>query len=115
MPSPHAPFYQSPFYFKIAKIRNQAIMPNPSTLAPLQEHFYRVKEIIRQEGMWERVPESARDFSPENLENLVKYAYFAGFIDMGQVIRLLFLKKGERQVLLTKWYEDIREKGCWLC
>jgi len=34
---------------------------------------------------------------------------------MSQVIRLLFLKKGEKSRLLHKWYEEIREKGCWLC
>jgi hypothetical protein len=65
--------------------------------------------------MWERVPEHAKEFSAINLENLVKYAYFAGFIDMGQVLRLLFLKKGERAHILHKWYEEIREMGCWLC
>ena len=90
-------------------------MPKPSTSDQQQAHFHRVKNIIQQEEMWERVPEHARDFSPENLENLVKYAYFAGFIDMSQVIRLLFLKKGERSHILHKWYEDIRDKGCWLC
>jgi hypothetical protein len=90
-------------------------MPKPSSLDQQQGHFNLVKNIIQQEEMWERVPEYAKDFSPENLENLVKYAYFAGFIDMSQVIRLLFLKRGERQQLLTKWYEDIRDKGCWLC
>jgi hypothetical protein len=25
------------------------------------------------------------------------------------------LKKGERSKLLHKWYEEIRDKGCWLC
>jgi hypothetical protein len=60
-------------------------------------------------------PGASRDFSPNNLENLVKYAYFAGFIDMSQVIRLLFLKRGERSQLLHKWYEEIRENGCWPC
>jgi hypothetical protein len=90
-------------------------MPHPSSADQQQAHFHLVKSIIQQEDMWERVPEHARDFSPENLENLVKYAYFAGFIDMSQVIRLLFLKKGERSKLLHKWYEEIRDKGCWLC
>lgn len=90
-------------------------MPYPSTPEQQLAHYYQVKEIIQQEDFWELVPEQARDFSPDNLENLVKYAYFAGFIDMSQVIRLLFLKRGERSQLLQKWYEEIREKGCWLC
>ena len=90
-------------------------MPHPSTTEEQQARFHLVKGIIQQEDMWDRVPEHTRDFSPENLETLVKYAYFAGFIDMSQVIRLLFLKKGEKSQLLQKWYEDIREKGCWLC
>ncbi len=81
----------------------------------MQAHYAQVKQIIQAEDFWERVPEKAREFSPENLENLVKYAYFAGFIDMSQVIRLLFLKKGDRARLLQKWYDQIREAGCWLC
>ncbi len=91
------------------------IMPHPSTPEQQLAHYHQVKEIIQAEDFWERVPEHARDFSPDNLENLVKYAYFAGFIDMSQVIRLLFLKRGERAQLLHKWYEEIRENGCWLC
>lgn len=71
-------------------------MSEQSTLAQMEAHFYLVKEIIEKEDMWERVPEHARQFSPENLENLVKYAYFAGFLDMSQVLRLLFLKKRDR-------------------
>lgn len=91
-------------------------MPRPSTLDEQQAHFEWVREVIIREDMWERVPEHARDFSPENLENLVKYAYFGGFIDIRQVGRLLFLEKGEfRRRLLPNWYEEIREKGCWLC
>ena len=43
--------------------------------------------------MWERVPEWAREFSPENLEGLVKFAYFGGFIDMAGVRRLLLVDK----------------------
>jgi len=90
-------------------------MPHPSTPEQQLAHYQQVKEIIEAEDFWERVPEHARDFSPNNLENLVNYAYFAGFIDMSQVIRLLFLKRGERSQLLHKWYEEIRENGCWLC
>ena len=45
--------------------------------------------------MWERVPERAREFSPENLEGLVKFAYFGGFIDMAGVRRLLMVDKAD--------------------
>jgi hypothetical protein len=52
--------------------------------ARLERHFHQVREIIQAEEMWERVPERAREFSPENLEGLVKFAYFGGFIDMAR-------------------------------
>lgn len=90
-------------------------MMEEAGLIQRQENFRWVKEVIQAENMWERVPEHAREFSPENLENLVKYAYFGGFIDSRQVSRLLFLKKGEFRQMRVKWYEEIREKGCWLC
>jgi|GEM_PF-1136787 hypothetical protein len=83
--------------------------------AKLRSNFERVKKVIQAEEMWERVPDYAREFSPENLENLVKYAYFGGFIDMAQARALLFLGKEEIRSLRTRWYEEIREKGCWLC
>ncbi len=51
----------------------------------LQSNFHRVREIIQSEEMWERVPEAARKFSTENLEGLVKFAYFGGFIDLAAV------------------------------
>jgi hypothetical protein len=57
----------------------------------------------------------ARDFSADNLENLVKFAYFGGFIDMAQARDLLLLKKEDIKVRRAQWYEEIREKGCWLC
>ena len=60
-------------------------------LAQLQANYSRVREIIRSEEMWERVPDWARDFSPENLEGLVKFAYFGGFITMAAV--RLFLRR----------------------
>jgi hypothetical protein len=100
---------------QINHLNHKFIMPQPKTPEQQLAHYHLVKEIILQEEMWERVPEHAKYFSPESLENLVKYAYFAGFIDMSQVLRLLFLDKKERSRLLTKWYEEIREKGCWLC
>ena len=90
-------------------------MPEETSLDQMQESFHWVKEVIQAEDMWERVPEHSREFSPENLENLVKYAYFGGFIDSRQVSQLLFLKKGEFRQMLVRWYEEIREKGCWLC
>ena len=83
--------------------------------AQLEAHFHQVREIIRAEEMWERVPERARECSPENLEGLVKFAYFGGFIDMAGVRRLLGVEKARLRQLLVKWYEEVREQGCWLC
>ncbi|MFZ5453405.1 MAG: hypothetical protein ACOZF2_16220 [Thermodesulfobacteriota bacterium] len=90
-------------------------MVNENNSAVLKDHFRLVKEIIQVEGMWERVPDYAREFSPENLENLVKFAYFGGFIDMAQARTLLLLDKKDIRAVRTRWYEEIREKGCWLC
>jgi hypothetical protein len=81
----------------------------------LEGHFTRVRDIIEAEEMWERVPEWAREFSPENLEGLVKFAYFGGFIDMAGVRRLLMVDKPAARQLLVTWYEEVREQGCWLC
>jgi len=83
--------------------------------AQLVAHFHRVREIIQAEEMWERVPERAQEFSPENLEGLVKFAYFGGFVDMAGVRRLLLVDKPTARQLLVKWYEEVREQGCWLC
>ena len=83
--------------------------------AGLEAHFHRVKAIIQAEEMWERVPERAQQFSTENLEGLVKFAYFGGFIDMAGVRRLLMEDKPKMRQLLVKWYEEVREQGCWLC
>ena len=84
-------------------------------LEDLQAHFRQVREIIEAEEMWERVPEASREFSPQNLEDLVKFAYFGGFVDMAMVRRLLFLEKQEVRRRIARWYEEVREKGCWLC
>jgi len=81
----------------------------------LEGHFWQVRSIIEAEEMWERVPEWAREFSPENLEGLVKFAYFGGFIDMAGVRRLLAVDQPTARQLLVKWYEEVREQGCWLC
>ena len=83
--------------------------------AALLSHFRQIRAIIQAEEMWERVPERAREFSPENLAGLVKFAYFGGFIDMAMVRRLLRLDRREMRPLLAKWYEEVREQGCWLC
>ena len=83
--------------------------------ATLESHFQQVKSIIEAEEMWERVPERFRHFSPDNLEGLVKFAYFGGFIDMARTRRLLLVDRQGIRQLLTKWYEEIREQGCWLC
>ncbi|MGA9756198.1 MAG: hypothetical protein WBV23_13765 [Desulfobaccales bacterium] len=90
-------------------------MPPEAGAARLERHFHQVREIIQAEEMWERVPERAREFSPENLEGLVKFAYFGGFIDMAGVRRLLLVDKKAMRPLLVKWYEEVREQGCWLC
>ena len=88
----------------------------PEERAPkLEARFHQVREIIQAEEMWERVPERAREFSPENLEGLVKFAYFGGFIDMAGVRRLLLVDKMTARQLLLKWYAEVREQGCWLC
>ena len=83
--------------------------------AKFEAHFRQVRGIIQAEEMWERVPERAREFSPDNLEGLVKFAYFGGFIDMAGVRRLLMEDKPKMRHLLVKWYEEVREQGCWLC
>ena len=89
---------------------------SPEQLQQLRNNFARVREIIQAEDMWERVPEWAREFSLKNLEGLVKFAYFAGFIDMAGVRRLLLVNdKKKINRLQTKWYEEVREQGCWLC
>ncbi len=90
-------------------------MPPEAGAARLERHFHQVREIIQAEEMWERVPERAQEFSPENLEGLVKFAYFGGFIDMAGVRRLLRVDKKAMRPLLVKWYEEVREQGCWLC
>ena len=91
------------------------MVPPGERAAQLEAHFQQVREIIRAEDMWERVPERAREFSPENLEGLVKFADFGGFIDMAGVRRLLGVEKAAMRQLLVKWYEEVREQGCWLC
>jgi hypothetical protein len=83
--------------------------------AQLEGHFNQVRDIIEAEEMWARVPEWAQEFSPENLEGLVKFAYFGGFIDMAGVRRLLMVDKPAARQLLVKWYDEVREQGCWLC
>ena len=90
-------------------------MTPESRAAQLEGHFRQVRDIIEAEKFWERVPERAREFSPENLEGLVKFAYFGGFIDMAGVRRLLVIDQPAARHLLVKWYEEVREQGCWLC
>ncbi len=90
-------------------------MTNPEILARLEANFHRIKKIIQEEEMWERVPEECREFSVENLWALVKFSYFGGFIDVGQVRELLLLERGQFRRILPQWYEEVRQKGCWLC
>lgn len=81
----------------------------------LRQNFELVKTIIAEQDMLTRVPEECLSFSPENLESLVKFAYFAGFIQLGQARDLLLLPKEMLKPQLRKWYEEIRQQGCWLC
>ena len=90
-------------------------MPPEEQGVRLEDHFRQVRSIIEAEDFWDRVPERAREFSPENLEGLVKFAYFGGFIDMAGVRRLLVVDQPRARQLLVKWYEEVREQGCWLC
>ncbi len=88
---------------------------SPEHLEQLRSNFARVSKVIQAEEMWERVPEWAREFSPDNLEGLVKFAYFGGFIDAAGVRRLLLVDRTAMPRLRLKWYEEVRKQGCWLC
>jgi hypothetical protein len=46
-----------------------------------------VRAVIQAEERWERGPEEARSFPPENLQGLVKFAYFGGFLDLAAARR----------------------------
>jgi hypothetical protein len=83
--------------------------------ARLRENFALVKQIIAEQEMLARVPAAYLEFSPEHLEGLVKFAYFGGFIQLGQARQLLLLPKEAIKPKLRQWYEEIREQGCWLC
>ncbi len=64
-------------------------MATPETLEQLKVHFPQINEIIQAEDMRERAPEAARQFFPQNLEDLEKFACFGGFIDLATARRLL--------------------------
>jgi len=81
----------------------------------LRDHFEYIKKIIAAQEMLERVPAAHLEFSPQHLEDLVKFAYFAGFIQLGEARQLLLLPKSELKPRLRQWYEEIRKNGCWLC
>ena len=83
--------------------------------AKLKEHFEYIKQIIAGQDMLERVPPEFLAFSPQHLEDLVKFAYFGGFIQLGEARQLLLLPKDAMKPRLRQWYEEVREKGCWLC
>jgi hypothetical protein len=83
--------------------------------AKLRDHFEYIKQIIAEQEMLERVPAEFLEFSPQHLEDLVKFAYFGGFIQLGEARQFLLLPKEAMKPRLRLWYEDIREKGCWLC
>jgi hypothetical protein len=90
-------------------------MPDPQLNGRLAAHFAEVQGIILAEDFWERVPGEARECSPANLNKLVKFAYFGGFIDLAAARRLLSAERREMRQILSRWYEEIREQGCWLC
>jgi hypothetical protein len=81
----------------------------------LKQHFEYIKQIIAEQDMLARVPAEVLAFSPQHLEDLVKFAYFGGFIQLGQARQLLLLPKQAIKPLLRQWYEEVREQGCWLC
>jgi hypothetical protein len=81
----------------------------------LRENFELIKKIIADQEMLERVPVKHLEFSPNHLEGLVKFAYFGGFIQLGQARQLLLLPKEAIKPKLRQWYEEVREQGCWLC
>jgi hypothetical protein len=90
-------------------------MPAPQPDGRLAARFAEVRGIIQAEDLWERVPGEARECSPANLNKLVKFAYFGGFIDLAGARRLLEVERRAMRQILLKWYEEIREQGCWLC
>jgi hypothetical protein len=83
--------------------------------AKLRRHFQLIKQIIADQDMLERVPAEFLEFSPRHLEDLTKFAYFGGFIGLGEARQLLLLPKEAMKPRLRRWYEEVREKGCWLC
>jgi hypothetical protein len=85
------------------------------TEAQLRRHFEQVKQIIAEQEMLARVPTAHLEFSLQYLEDLVKFAYFGGFIQFGEARQLLLLPKEALKPRLRQWYEEVREKGCWLC
>ncbi len=89
--------------------------PDAAREAQLRDHFERVKQIIADQEMLSRVPPENLEFSPEHLERLVKFAYFGGFIQLGEARQFLLLPKEAIKPKLRQWYEEIREQGCWLC
>ncbi len=88
---------------------------NTQNEATLRDHFERVKQIIADQEMLERVPAEHLEYSPQHLEDLVKFAYFGGFIQLGEARQFLLLPKAELKPRLRQWYEEIRKNGCWLC
>jgi hypothetical protein len=81
----------------------------------LRHYFQVIKQIIADQEMLERVPAEYLEFSSQHLEDLVKFAYFGGFIQLGEARELLLLPKEAMKPRLRQWYEEVRENGCWLC
>jgi hypothetical protein len=90
-------------------------MHTPTDEPKLRHHFELIKQIIADQEMLERVPAEFLEFSPGHLEGLIKFAYFGGFIQLGEARQLLLLPKEALKPKLRQWYEEVREQGCWLC
>ena len=71
----------------------------PEDEAQLEGHFRPGEDIIQAEECGSGCRKGPRN-SPENLEGLVKFAYFGGFIDMAGVRRFL-------------WWTKSRPSHCW--
>jgi hypothetical protein len=99
----------------VAALNVKANVMTTAVDTKLPEHFEYIKQIIARQDMLERVPAEFLEFSPQHLEGLVKFAYFGGFIQLGEARQLLLIPVGDMKAKLRQWYEEVREQGCWLC
>ena len=72
--------------------------------AKLRHHFQLIKQIIADQGHARaRVQAEFLEFSPQNLEDLIKFAYFGGFIGLGEARQLLLLPQDAMKPRLRRW------------